>query len=53
MKTPSDEGLMLSVRDGDLDAFERIVARHQAEAWRVAYRFIGDAAEAEDLARQS
>lgn len=44
---------MLAVRDGDLDAFERIVLRHQAEAWRVAYRFTGDAAEAEDLAQEA
>ncbi len=53
MPTPSDEDLMLSVRDGDLDAFEQIVLRHQAEAWRVAYRFTGDAAEAEDLAQDA
>jgi len=53
MPTPSDENLMLSVRDGDLDAFERIVLRYQAEAWRVAYRFTGDAAEAEDLAQDT
>jgi len=52
MQTPSDEELMLSVRNGDLDAFEQIVLRHQSEAWRVAYRFIGDAAEAEDLAQE-
>ena len=53
MLTPSDEDLMLSVRDGDLDAFEQIVVRYQAEAWRVAYRFTGDAAEAEDLAQDA
>jgi RNA polymerase sigma-70 factor (ECF subfamily) len=53
MKTPSDEELMLRVRDGDPDAFEQIVLRHQAEAWRVAYRFTGDAAEAEDLAQEA
>ena len=53
MPTPSNEELMLNVRDGDLDAFERIVLRHQAEAWRVAYRFTGDAAEAEDLAQDA
>lgn len=53
MPTPSDENLMLSVREGDLDAFEQIVLRHQAEAWRVAYRFTGDAAEAEDLAQDA
>ena len=44
---------MLNVRDGDLDAFEQIVLRHQAEAWRVAYRFTCDAAEAEDLAQEA
>ena len=53
MPTPSDENLMLSVREGDLNAFERIVLRHQAEAWRVAYRFTGDAAEAENLAQEA
>jgi RNA polymerase sigma-70 factor (ECF subfamily) len=49
----SDEELMLAAGQGDLDAFERIVLRHQAEAWRVAYRFTGDAAEAEDLAQDA
>ena len=49
----SDENLMLAVRDGDLAAFEQIVVRHQTEAWRVAYRFTGDAAEAEDLAQEA
>ncbi len=53
MNMPSDEDLMLAVRDGDLDAFEQIVLRYQTEAWRVAYRFTGDAAEAEDLAQEA
>jgi len=53
MQTPSDEELMLSVREGNMDAFEQIVLRHQAEGWRVAYRFTGDAAEAEDLAQNA
>ena len=53
MQTPRDNQLMLSVRDGDLAAFEQIVLRHQAEAWRVAYHFIGDAAEAEDIAQEA
>ena len=48
-----DEELMSAVSDGDLDAFEAIVLRHQAEAWRVAYRFTGDAAEAEDLVQEA
>jgi len=49
----SDEDLMSAVRRGDLNAFEEIVVRHQAEAWRVAYRFTGDLAEAEDLAQEA
>ncbi|OGV75505.1 MAG: hypothetical protein A3K19_29305 [Lentisphaerae bacterium RIFOXYB12_FULL_65_16] len=53
MPTPSDEELMLNVRDGDLAAFEQLVPRRQTEAWRVAYRFTGDAAEAEDIAQQA
>jgi RNA polymerase sigma-70 factor (ECF subfamily) len=44
---------MLAAGQGGLDAFERIVLRHQGEAWRVAYRFTGDAAEAEDLAQEA
>ena len=44
---------MLAVRDGDMPAFGQIVLRHQAEAWRAAYRFTGDAAEAEDLAQEA
>jgi RNA polymerase sigma-70 factor, ECF subfamily len=49
----SDEELMLSVRDGDLDAFEQIVLRHQQTAWRVAYRLTGRASAAEDLAQEA
>ncbi|MFH1998727.1 MAG: sigma-70 family RNA polymerase sigma factor [Planctomycetota bacterium] len=44
---------MKKVQGGDLDAFERIVLRHQAGAWRTAFRFTGDASEAEDLAQET
>jgi len=30
---PRDENLMQGVRDGDLNAFEQLVLRHQDEAW--------------------
>ena len=52
-RVESDETLMLAVGSGDLEAFEQIVQRYQGEAWRVAYRFTGDAAEAEDLAQEA
>jgi RNA polymerase sigma-70 factor (ECF subfamily) len=53
MQTPSDEELMLSLREGNLEAFEKIVQRHQSAAWAVAYRFVGDASEAEDLVQDA
>jgi len=49
----SDEELMLAVGKGDLAAFGEIVSRHQAAAWNAAYRFLSDAAEAEDIAQQA
>jgi RNA polymerase sigma-70 factor, ECF subfamily len=45
----SDEELMASAAQGDLNAFEQIVLRHQASVWRVAYRFVGNPAEAQDI----
>ncbi len=44
---------MLQVADGDLAAFDSLVRRHQKTAWRVAYRMLGDPAEAEDAAQQA
>jgi RNA polymerase sigma-70 factor (ECF subfamily) len=52
-RLPTDEELMLAVRAGDLAAFEQIVIRFQGSAWTVAYRFLGDASEAEDVAQQA
>ena len=49
----TDEELMLAVGCGNMAAFEEIVQRHQAAVWRVACRFIGDAAEAEDVAQEA
>jgi RNA polymerase sigma-70 factor, ECF subfamily len=44
---------MLAVAKGDLDAFGQIVLRHQKLAWGVAYRFLGDRHEAEDVAQEA
>ncbi len=52
-RLPSDERLMEAVRDGDLLAFEQLVARHQAGAWRLAHRFLGDAGDAEDMVQEA
>lgn len=53
MSAPSDEELMLAVANGDLRAFEQLVRRHQAAAWNAAYRFLGNAADAEDAAQEA
>ena len=49
----ADEERMLAVGRGDLGAFEEIVRRHQGTAWRIAYRFLGDPVEAEDIAQEA
>ncbi|MFO8007344.1 MAG: sigma-70 family RNA polymerase sigma factor [Candidatus Brocadiia bacterium] len=49
----SDEELMAEVADGDMDAFGELVRRHQDSAWRIAYHYVGDRAEAEDLAQEA
>jgi len=48
-----DEQLMLRVAGGDLDAFNELVRRHQHSAWRIAHRFLGDPAGAEDVAQEA
>jgi len=53
VKVARDVELMLAVGRGDLSAFNEIVQRHQSTAWRVAYRFLGDSAEAEDIAQEA
>ena len=53
MCVPSDEELMLAVGGGDLAAFEQLVTRHQRSAWNAAYRFLGNTADAEDVAQEA
>jgi len=50
---PPDEDLMRSIAQGDLDAFEQLVLRHQQMAWRTAYRLVADYQSAEDLAQDA
>ncbi len=53
MTVIKDEQLMLRVAEGKLDAFDEIVRRHERTAWRIAHRFLGDPAEAEDIAQEA
>ncbi len=47
---PSDEALLRQIQTGDARAFETLVRRHQDRVFSVAYRMLGDAADAEEAA---
>jgi RNA polymerase sigma-70 factor, ECF subfamily len=53
VKETTDEQLMQAVAGGSLDAFNELVLRYQSLAWKMAYRFLGDAMEAEDVAQEA
>jgi RNA polymerase sigma-70 factor, ECF subfamily len=53
MNIPCDEDLMLATGRGDLLAFEQIILRYQAMAWRISYRFLDDSSEAEDVTQEA
>jgi len=48
-----DARLMAEVAAGNLDAFEQLVMRHQKSAWSFAYRFLGNAPDAEDVVQEA
>jgi RNA polymerase sigma-70 factor (ECF subfamily) len=50
--TQSSEDLMVRIREGDEDAFEILVTRHQTSVLNLIYRFIGDRTQAKDLAQE-
>jgi RNA polymerase sigma-70 factor, ECF subfamily len=47
----SEEQLIRHARQGDTDAFEVLVHRYERYVFNLAYRVLGDAAEADDLAQ--
>lgn len=49
---PSDEILIRKSKNGDLEAFELLVRRYQNKVYTVAYRFLGNHADASDLAQE-
>ncbi|MDD5088342.1 MAG: sigma-70 family RNA polymerase sigma factor [bacterium] len=48
-----DELLMLAAGRGDTEAFAELVKCHQQAAWRLACRFLGNAADAEDVVQDA
>lgn len=51
--TRTDEDRLVAAGEGDLEAFRELVLGHQGSAWGVAFRFLQDAAEAEDVAQEA
>jgi RNA polymerase sigma-70 factor (ECF subfamily) len=49
----SDAELVARAQQGDESAFEKLVRRHQRYAFNVAYRALGDTAEAEDVTQEA
>lgn len=49
----SDDELVTRIAAHDHDAMRLAADRHAQLVWRVAYRMLGDAAEAEDVAQES
>jgi RNA polymerase sigma-70 factor (ECF subfamily) len=49
----SDSYLVARARDGYLDAYELLVQRHSAMAYRVALRLCGDHYDAQDIAQEA
>ena len=47
-----DISLMLRTRSGDEKAFETLVDRHKMRVFHLAYRFLGNATEAQDVAQE-
>lgn len=51
LKTPDDSELAAAAMAGDREAFRRLLERHYDMVYRVAYRHVGSAADAEDIAQ--
>ena len=53
MAEPSDEELCQKVANGDTQAFEFLVERHQARAYRLACSILGSEADARDVSQDA
>lgn len=43
---------MARIKEGDLEAYERLLRRHQRPVFNTAYRFLNDEADAEDITQE-
>lgn len=49
----AEEYLIAAAGRGDPEAFAELVRRHQAWAWRLAYRYLGEKQNAEDVVQEA
>jgi len=50
---PADKILIEKSKNGDLEAFEILVRRYESKVYTVAYRFLGNHADASDFAQEA
>jgi RNA polymerase sigma-70 factor, ECF subfamily len=48
-----DAALMVQSAAGDFSAFEELVIRNQSAAWALAFHYLSDSAEAEDIVQEA
>ena len=49
----SDRALALRAQDGDPDAFDVLIDRHQGRLFRIAYLVLGDRQDSEDVVQET
>lgn len=49
----ADESLLAAAGQGNMEAFAELVNRHQGWAWRLAFRFLGEAQISEDVVQEA
>ena len=53
VEAPTDDELVARVVDGDVDAFATLAERYKRPVYTLAYRMLGNAADAEDAAQET
>ena len=53
MPDVDEQQLVLRARKGSQEAFRRLVERHMRRAYAIAYRFVNDHHEAEEIAQEA
>ncbi|WP_418792090.1 RNA polymerase sigma factor [Phosphitispora sp. TUW77] len=49
----SDEALIDKIKQGDLDAFEKLISNYETKVYTIAYRYFGNYNDASDLAQEA